>query len=110
MERDDLQPLRARIGLVFEPVIVDRICELPIAEPEIDRPAAATAEIVQDRSVATFFPQGREPEIRMPVRINVFSLDSEPQPDDRVVSASASERTSESAVFKIKTRKRSHTV
>jgi hypothetical protein len=102
-----LYPIFLNRGVTNPP---DLYPELPIAEPEIDRPAAATAEIVQDRSVATFFPQGREPEIRMPVRINVFSLDSEPQPDDRVVSASASERTSESAVFKIKTRKRSHTV
>jgi hypothetical protein len=108
MERDDLVPLRTRVGLVFEPVIIDRICEFPIAEPEIDRPAAA--EIVQDHSVVTFSPQSREAEIRAPVRIKMFDLGSEPQPEDRVVSEGASERTSERAVFKVKTRKRSYTV
>jgi hypothetical protein len=107
MERDDLQPLRARIGLVFKPITIERFCDLPPAEVEIDRPAAA--EITQDHSVLAFAPQVREAECRAPARKAMFDLSTEPQPTDRT-SKVVSEPASERPVFRVKKRNRSYTV
>jgi hypothetical protein len=111
MERDDLIPQFTRVSLVFE---ADGFPPCPIV-PIVD------TDIIQDRG-ELLFDTATEPQPDSSVTSIVdtgvvqdrssllFDTSSEPQPDQTVRSKRDVTRTSERAVFRVKSRRRSHTV
>jgi hypothetical protein len=111
MERDDLVPQFARVGLVFE---ADGFPPCPIR-------TVIDTDIVQDRG-ELLFDTASEPQPDFSVSSIIdtgivqdrsdllFDTASEPQPDQTVRAKPDSARTSQRAVFHVKTRVRRHRV